>query len=61
MQPPVVGLFVGLLLGLALVIEGFGEMLIVALFGLIGYVVMKVALGELDLSEYLSAPARRRQ
>ena len=48
-----VGLFVGLILGLALVVDGFGSMLIVGLFGAIGYVVMKVVEGELDLTRYL--------
>lgn len=59
MRPTVTGLFVGLLLGLALVLEGFGDMLIVALFGAIGYVVMKVVEGELDLTRYLGSPGRR--
>ena len=60
MQPTVVGLFVGLLLGLALAFEGFGAMLIVAFCGAVGYIVMKVVEGELDLSQYLSGQNRRR-
>lgn len=53
MQPTVVGLFVGLLLGLALAFDGFGSMLIVAFCGAVGYVVMKVVQGEIDLTPYL--------
>ena len=60
MQTTTVGLFVGLILGLALVIEGFGAMLIVAFIGALGYLTGKVIDGELDLSEYVGAPANRR-
>jgi amino acid transporter len=56
----VVGLFTGLLLGLALVLGSFGDMLIVALFGAIGVVVVKVLEGELDLED-LAARTRRRR
>lgn len=47
------GLLVGLVLGLTFVFGSFGNMVIVALFGAIGYVVHKVVLGELDLGSYL--------
>lgn len=60
MQPTVVGLFVGLLLGLALAFEGFGAMLIVAFCGAVGFIVMKVVEGEIDLTPYLSGQHRRR-
>ncbi len=59
MQPSVVGLFVGLLLGLALAFDGFGSMLIVAFCGAVGYVVMKVVQGEIDLTPYLGGGANR--
>lgn len=45
---------VGLLLGLAFILEGFGEMLIVALFGAIGFGIAKVIEGDVDLNELLS-------
>ncbi len=61
MQPTVVGLFVGPILGLALVLEGFGEMLIVAFCGALGLLVMKVVEGEIDLTEYLGGRNRREQ
>ncbi|MGI8668006.1 MAG: DUF2273 domain-containing protein [Jatrophihabitans sp.] len=48
------GIFVGLLLGLALVLGSFGDMLIVALLAIIGYVVAKVLDGDIDLSQYVS-------
>lgn len=41
---------VGLILGLALVFGNFGDMLIVALFGAIGYLIAKFLDGDLDLS-----------
>ncbi|MDQ3305541.1 MAG: hypothetical protein M3535_06085 [Actinomycetota bacterium] len=59
MQPKVVGLFTGLLLGLVLVLRDFGDMLVVALFGAVGYVVMKVVEGELDLGEVVDKARRR--
>lgn len=49
-----IGIFVGLLLGLAFVLGSFGDMLIVALFALIGFVVAKVLDGDIDLSQYVS-------
>ncbi len=59
MQPKVVGLFTGLLLGFVLVLRDFGDMLVVALFGARGYVVMKVVEGELDLGEVMERARRR--
>ncbi|CAN5669322.1 hypothetical protein BH20ACT1_BH20ACT1_12500 [soil metagenome] len=59
MQPKVVGLFTGLLLGFVLVLRDFGDMLVVALFGALGYVVMKVVEGELDLGEVMERARRR--
>ncbi len=59
MQQTYVGLFVGLILGFAFVLVGFAEMLIVALFGLIGFLVMKAVAGELDvLTEVLDRNRR---
>ena len=52
------GVVIGLALGLALAFGSFGQMLIVALFAVIGFVVAKVVEGDLDLSPYLS---RRRE
>ena len=49
-----IGLFVGLALAFALVFGGFGDMLIVALFGAVGYVAPKVIDGELDAGALLS-------
>ena len=49
-----VGLFVGLALAFALVFGGFGDMLIVALFGGLGYLLPKVLDGEVDASATLS-------
>jgi hypothetical protein len=49
-----IGIVVGLALGLAVAFGNFGDMLIVALFAAIGFVVAKVVDGELDLGSYLS-------
>lgn len=59
MQTATVGLFVGLILGLALILEGFGAMLVVGFVGALGYLAAKVIDGELDLSEYLAGPGKR--
>ncbi len=48
------GIVIGLALGLALAFGSFGQMLIVALFAAIGFVVAKVLEGDLDLGPYLS-------
>jgi hypothetical protein len=50
----------GLVLGLALVFGNFGDMLIVGLFGLIGYVIAKVLEGELDVQGWLTRSRFRR-
>jgi hypothetical protein len=44
----------GLILGLALVFGNFGDMLIVALLGAIGYGIAKILDGELDVTGWLS-------
>ena len=49
----------GLVLGLALVFGNFGDMLIVALLGAIGYVIAKVLNGELDVQGWLSRSRNR--
>jgi hypothetical protein len=48
------GILIGLALGLAVAFGNFGDMLIVALFGVVGFVVAKVLEGDLDLGPYLS-------
>lgn len=48
----------GLILGLALVFGDFGDMLIVALFGAIGYGIGKILDGELDVAGWLSRNRR---
>ena len=50
----------GLILGLALVFGNFGDMLIVALLGLIGYGIAKVLDGDWDLQGWLSRSRFRR-
>lgn len=52
-QTTIVGLFVGLILGLALVLEGFVAMLGVAFCGTLGFLAMQVVEGEIDLTDYL--------
>jgi hypothetical protein len=50
----------GLVLGLTLVFGNFGDMLIVALFGVIGYVAAKVLDGDIDAQAWLSRSRRSR-
>ena len=45
---------VGLFLGIALVFGNFGDMLVVALFGAIGYGLAKVLDGDVDVNALLS-------
>jgi hypothetical protein len=49
-----IAIVIGLALGLAVAFGNFGDMLIVALFAVIGFVVAKVIEGDLDLGPYLS-------
>lgn len=61
MPPTTVGLFTGLLLGLAWVIGGFDAFVGTAVLGVIGFVVGKVVSGELDLTPYLGGRSRSSQ
>ena len=58
MQPSVIGLFVGLILGLMLELDGFGAMVVTAVIGVAGYVVGKVLQGEIDLGELIDRTRR---
>ncbi|MFP3713387.1 hypothetical protein [Puerhibacterium sp. TATVAM-FAB25] len=58
MSPTIVGLFTGLLLGLAWVIGGFDAFVGTALLGAVGFVVGKVVAGQLDLTRYLGGSRR---
>jgi hypothetical protein len=50
----------GLVLGVTLVFGDFGDMLIVALFGVIGYLAAKVLDGDIDAQAWLSRTRRNR-
>ncbi|MFY9929191.1 MAG: hypothetical protein WAK82_14390 [Streptosporangiaceae bacterium] len=50
----------GLILGLVLVFGNFGDMLIVALFGAVGYGIAKVLEGDIDAQAWLSRSRRGR-
>ncbi len=50
----------GLVLGLTLAFGNFGDMLIVGLLGLIGYVIAKVLDGDLDVQGWLARSRFRR-
>ena len=50
----------GLVLGLTLVFGNFGDMLIVTLFGVIGYGAAKVLDGDIDAQTWLSRSRRSR-
>ncbi len=63
MSRSTLGLLVGLVLGVVAVFGGFGDMLIVALVGAVGFVAGKALEGDLDLShlgEQVTDAVRRR-
>ena len=59
MNRTALGTVTGLILGLALVFGNFGDMLIVALLGAIGYGIAKVLDGDLDVQGWLSRSRSR--
>jgi divalent metal cation (Fe/Co/Zn/Cd) transporter len=59
MPPTVVGLFTGLLLGIAWVVGGFAAFVGVAVLGAAGFVIGKAVTGELDLMPYIGGGSRR--
>lgn len=60
MNPTVVGLFTGLILGLAGVLGGFEGFAICLLLGAVGFVVGRVVEGQIDLGQLLGSAGRRR-
>jgi len=55
-----VTLFVGLILGLVLELDGFGAMVVTAVIGAIGYVIGRVLQGDVDLGELIDRTRRPR-
>jgi uncharacterized membrane protein len=60
MSTTVIGLFTGLLIGLAIAIDGFNGFLLLVVFGAIGVVIGKVIDGDLDISSMLNSASNRR-
>ena len=60
MPPTVVGLFTGLLLGLAWVIGGLDAFVGTAVLGVVGFLIGKVVSGQLDLTPYLGGRGQGR-
>ena len=58
MYPTVIGLFCGLLLGVAWAAGGFSGLVIAAALAIIGAVVGKVVAGEVDLNQYFRGSSR---
>ena len=58
MHPTVIGLFCGLLLGVAWATGGFEGLVITAALGIIGFVLGKVIAGDLDLNQYFGGSNR---
>ncbi|HEV7196306.1 MAG TPA: hypothetical protein VGN19_10220 [Pedococcus sp.] len=58
MNPAIVGLLTGLILGLAWASGGFEGLVITAALGIIGVVVGKVVAGDVDLSQYFGGSNR---
>ena len=61
MQMTNLGLLSGLLLGLAVVLDGFSGLAIVAVLGALGLLVGRVLDGQLDLSALTRAQDRQRR
>lgn len=59
MHPTVIGLFCGLLLGLAWTTGGFEGLVVTAALGIIGFVLGKVIAGDVDLNQYFSGSSNR--
>lgn len=59
MQTKLAGLVTGLAIGLAIALGGFTEACVVALFGLVGWLVAKVLDGEVDIQQYLDGRRQR--
>ena len=55
------GLFTGLILGIAWVTGGFDAFVGTAILGLIGFVVGKIAAGQINLQRYLGGSSQRRR
>ena len=58
MQPTIIGLFTGLLLGVAWGLGGFDAFVGTAALGAVGFIVGKVVAGQLDLTQYLGGSNR---
>jgi hypothetical protein len=58
MRPTTTGLFTGLILGLAWTMAGFQAFVGTAVLGVVGYLIGKVVVGEIDLTRYLGASNR---
>jgi uncharacterized membrane protein YeaQ/YmgE (transglycosylase-associated protein family) len=58
MHPTVVGLFCGVLLGLAWTTGGFEGLVVTAALGIIGFVIGKVIAGDVDLDQYFGGSSR---
>lgn len=54
MRTSTIGIFLGAFLGYVLVIADFSDMLVVALFALIGWVVARVVAGDLDVGDFMN-------
>jgi hypothetical protein len=59
MSSSTTGLFAGLVLGIAWVLGGFDAFVGTAVLGLIGFVVGKIAAGEINLQRYLGGASQR--
>jgi hypothetical protein len=61
MSSSTIGLFTGLLLGIAWVGGGFTAFVGTAVLGVIGFIIGKIAAGQIDLQRYLGGPRQRQR
>ena len=60
MTTTTLGLLVGLALGFAYILGGFDDMVVVAFFGAVGWVIAKVLeVNDIDVGDYLGGGRRR--
>ena len=61
MSSSTTGLLTGLILGIAWVVGGFNAFVGTAVLGLIGFIVGKIAAGEIDLQRYVGGSRQRQR
>ncbi len=59
MTPAALGILVGALLGIAAAVDGFSGFAVAVLIAALGYVIGKVAQGDIDVSSYVGSAEQK--